>query len=487
MTIYVPVSSVTPEFINQLNANFSTLAAAEVPNLATLKATQYAPAVVNVGCKTTVGDGWGGSFAFDAGDTTTPGDDALVVVDNAGRRWKRVSSKYLYINTDDADALPWVTSMSGTGILATEGNSNGLIAVVVNNLGAAAVSFPTAVTGIAIQKGDGNVAFSAYLENVLKAAGSVTAEFAAFQKSAPAPTAYPFNDALGTTQHIAKALQLTAGTQSVAFTGDTASGGTTISNVVGYLLPATVGSVITGTGLARNTRVTVVGAGTLTISKAATANGTGVALTAVSAAATALDFLREGSTNGVFNFGMTSRAGAILGHIGYFDATATLGADNGIFLALPGDVVGNSHLILKTMSAGVAANKVIDVQNSSGTTLASIRQDGKVNASTLQIAGVDFATMSGTYSLFKAGDGSTVITAGGSGDQSTYYDNTQHVFRSIAGGATFATFDTNGLTMASGKALKLGNAYQAGAPAATGYVTMKDSAGTTIKVLVSNV
>lgn len=389
----------------------------------------------------------------------------------ASGAWQRA---YGYVNTTDADALTWATAMSGTMVNAVEGNYNGYISVVVNNLSAAAVSFPTAITGVAYQKGTGNVAFSAYLESILSAAGIVTAEFGAFQKSAPAPNAYPFTDSLGTTQHIAKALQLTAGTQSVSFTGDTSNGSTTISNVAGYVSPAAVGSVITGTGIARNTRVTVVGAGTLTISKAATATGTTVALTAFSAAATGLDFLREGSTNGVFNFGMTTRAGAILSYIGYFDATSSLGADNGIYLAIPGDVSGNSHLILKTMSAGVAANKVIDVQDSSGTTQASIRQDGKVNATSYQVAGVELATMSGAYSLLKAADGSVALSLGGSGDQSNFYDNTQHVFRSILGGATFATVDTNGITIASGKVLKVGS-NQVVAARDTGWTAMTGS------------
>jgi hypothetical protein len=90
MTITAPVNSVTPAFIDELNDNFAALDAAQVFNLAALKATEYAPAVVSVGYKTTPGDGWGGMFAYDASDTTTAGDDALVVVDATGRRWKRV-------------------------------------------------------------------------------------------------------------------------------------------------------------------------------------------------------------------------------------------------------------------------------------------------------------------------------------------------------------------------------------------------------------
>ncbi len=64
--------------------------------------------------------------------------------------------------------------------------------------------------------------------------------------------------------------------------------------------------------------------------------------------------------------------------------------------------------------------------------------------------------------------------------------NTVLHFQAGAAGTTeVLTLASNGdLTMASGAALKLGNAYVAGAPTATGYVTIKDSAGNTYKVLV---
>lgn len=56
------------------------------------------------------------------------------------------------------------------------------------------------------------------------------------------------------------------------------------------------------------------------------------------------------------------------------------------------------------------------------------------------------------------------------------------------GSTTFAywvLFRNASLILQSGVTLQLGNAYVAGAPAATGYVTIKDSSGTTYKVLVS--
>jgi hypothetical protein len=49
-------------------------------------------------------------------------------------------------------------------------------------------------------------------------------------------------------------------------------------------------------------------------------------------------------------------------------------------------------------------------------------------------------------------------------------------------GATCFTIGGSDITVASGKALKLGNAYVAGAPTATGYVVIKDSTGTSYKI-----
>lgn len=115
MTNISPVGLVTPDFIREMNENFASLDAAQVATLAALKSTPTAaPAIVSVGYKTTPGDGWGGLFALDSSDTTTAGDDALVVVDNSGRRWKRVysgpvSTKWFGAKgdgvTDDASAI----------------------------------------------------------------------------------------------------------------------------------------------------------------------------------------------------------------------------------------------------------------------------------------------------------------------------------------------------------------------------------------------
>jgi hypothetical protein len=56
----------------------------------------------------------------------------------------------------------------------------------------------------------------------------------------------------------------------------------------------------------------------------------------------------------------------------------------------------------------------------------------------------------------------------------------------IRNGTTdYLNITTTNITIASGTALKLGNAYQAGAPSSTGYITIKDSTGTTYKIPAS--
>lgn len=92
---------------------------------------------------------------------------------------------------------------------------------------------------------------------------------------------------------------------------------------------------------------------------------------------------------------------------------------------------------------------------------------------------------------------SVYIRNSNSGSAAITIGTTQNVTTSQAlgvGGGIQAGFklDVTGATIlrgntyiASGSDLFLGNAYVAGAPAATGYVTLRDSTGTTYKVLVS--
>lgn len=278
------------------------------------------------------------------------------------------------VQTTYPDALTWLNSSSGTFVYGVEGNRNNIIATVLNNLSPGFNSFPTAVTGIAYQAGTGNTAFSIYNENHARAPGTATGETAAFQDSAPSPTTYPFDESSGTTQTLAKGWQIGGATTNVNATGNTSNGSVTLTSVAGFVSPATVGSIVEGAGIQRNSRVVSIGAGTINLDKPATATATGVALKVFNAAATGIDIVREGSTLGQLNYGITYKPGSVLLYGLYMDATASAGSENGAYLAIPGDTGAN--LILKTAGAAVTPNKMLDLQRADGTSMASITQGG---------------------------------------------------------------------------------------------------------------
>lgn len=283
------------------------------------------------------------------------------------------------ILTTDTDALDWMMNRSGVFVYGVEGNRNNIIATVVNNLPPNTLSFPTATTMVAYQRGSGNTAFSIYNENHAIATGVATAETAAFQDGGPSPTAYPFDNGIGTTETLAKGWHIGAGTRNVEFSAATMPGSAILSNIEGLHARVAVGSIVTGNGIPRNTRISAIGPRTITLSKPATARGNAVSLKAFSAAATGLDFVREGSTLGQFNYGQTFQAGSVLLYGIFMDATAAEGAENGAYIAIPGDT--GTNLILKTAGQTVPSGKVLDVQRADGSTMAAIFQSGSIQAS----------------------------------------------------------------------------------------------------------
>jgi hypothetical protein len=70
-----------------------------------------------------------------------------------------------------------------------------------------------------------------------------------------------------------------------------------------------------------------------------------------------------------------------------------------------------------------------------------------------------------------------------SGDSDTgFYNAGGNQVGATAGGAQVWNTTSNGLAMALGKDIYVGNAYVAGAPTATGYIVIKDSTGTSYKI-----
>lgn len=111
-------------------------------------------------------------------------------------------------------------------------------------------------------------------------------------------------------------------------------------------------------------------------------------------------------------------------------------------------------------------------------------------------SGVGALTLSGMLEVSRSGSSTIanftnsadtdfqVVIAAGSSVTIGPSTNTALILKS--GGATSATLDTSQRLILAG-ALRLNNAHVAGAPAATGYVTVQDSAGNTMKLLCSNV
>jgi hypothetical protein len=101
--------------------------------------------------------------------------------------------------------------------------------------------------------------------------------------------------------------------------------------------------------------------------------------------------------------------------------------------------------------------------------------------------GVAGAVFSGGY-VHPGGDSNFYIRGTNSGNGLIYGNivsadvGSTFRVRNAAGSSTYLDVDSSNVTISSGVGLKLGNAYVAGAPTATGYIVIKDSTGTSYKI-----
>ena len=109
------------------------------------------------------------------------------------------------------------------------------------------------------------------------------------------------------------------------------------------------------------------------------------------------------------------------------------------------------------------------------------RTNGSTTALTLDSS--QNATFAGKAYTASGTAATPAISFSGDTDSGFYNAGGNQVALACGGGQIWNT-TVNGLSIASGKDIYLGNAYVAGAPTATGYVTIKDSAGVVYKVLV---
>lgn len=218
-------------------------------------------------------------------------------------------------------------------------------------------------------------------------------------------------------------------------------------------------------------------AGTITFTGSALlADGSAAAPALAFAADTDTGIYRPGANEIAFVTGGTERASFISQGLKLSNGGSTFtvpsifaNGDSDTGLALIG---GNQLALVVGGATGLCFN-------ASGNVLIGTTTDG---GQKLQVNGD--ATFAGkTYTA--AGAAATpAISFSGDTDSGFYNAGGNQVALACGGGQIWNT-TVNGLSMASGKDIYLGNAYVAGAPTATGYVTIKDSAGTVYKVLVS--
>lgn len=262
----------------------------------------------------------------------------------------------------------------------------------------------------------------------------------------------------------------------------------TITLTNGTGLPVSTGISGLGTGVATALAVGtgtsgafVVNGGALgTPSSGNLANATGLPIsTGVSGLATGIATFLATPTSANLASAVTNETGSgalVFGTQPQFTTgigigTASLSTAN-LYIKGPGTATNYSIFIQDSAAATKFALQDNGDLTYGGVTFSGVSGSGKLagTASPTFTGTVTAATLSFSSALTPTGDVTTNIGAGGARIGTTY---------------TYNAEVSNLLKVTSGAVLQLGNAYVAGAPAATGYVTLKDSAGTTYKVLVS--
>lgn len=102
--------------------------------------------------------------------------------------------------------------------------------------------------------------------------------------------------------------------------------------------------------------------------------------------------------------------------------------------------------ISATGSISVSGTGTFGAVNTSNLNVGDAINANTVNCNALYLSGQIAMARGGPYVVFNDGAGNQSLFLGSGADQTTYIRNTQHVMQSIAGGATYATFNSFGTT-----------------------------------------
>lgn len=179
-----------------------------------------------------------------------------------------------------------------------------------------------------------------------------------------------------------------------------------------------------------------------------------------------------------------------------------LNSSGNLLLKTDGTDGGNGRIQLAshtTSAGGIGFGSDVSLfRSAAGTLFTTAATFTLPSTGDLRWDGGGYVTIGASSSLvFRNLSAATILTLDGSSQNATfagkvYVGNTDTGLARISAatgalqtsGNTIAFWTTGLFSMWGGTALRLGTAYTAGAPTATGYVTIQDSSGTTYKVLV---
>ena len=246
-----------------------------------------------------------------------------------------------------------------------------------------------------------------------------------------------------------------------------------------------------------NTMVTVAASGGLTVSAGTTAVQALTATGSVAVSGTAgSNRLVRLQTSGVVRWDMAVGAGAESGANAGSAWSLSAYTDAGAYIDDPINVAraaGGAIGIARPTFITPATGTTLTIASTNATALSCA--GGASFAATVTGTGV---TLNGTgftqiSTAFSTSYRNTTNTAGfdigllaGSGDATAYlYQRHNASILCFTNNALLLSMTASGLEVASGKTLKLGNTYVAGAPGATtGTITIQDAAGTTYRIPV---
>ena len=218
-----------------------------------------------------------------------------------------------------------------------------------------------------------------------------------------------------------------------------------------------------------------------------------LALTAAGNAALTGNLTVSGTGTSTFagNITSTKNLDSLTTETDYGLRVSNTAGDGGLYIG-----ANSTVSVIQSIDPGTTFDRKLAINPTGGNVLVGTTVDsanGKLQLAThtTSAGGIGFGTAISLFSLnssnllASAASGAFIFGIGSAGARKgyLYWDTSSMIVGTDVGNLVLDAAGGN-VTITNGRSLVLGNSYVAGAPTATGYVTIKDSAGNTYKVLV---